>query len=168
MVADIPSGFDQWEWSEMPLSHNTEATAFFLQNPNTPDWSVVEDFYSYCPARHRNFWICPIGKDNWTFFKGNNGSWILSKIILPYTEKPKLEGPFYAISKTDKNGKEVWVYLSTFKFEDIQKLLKFTYSQKIESFQSVERPHDVWIFKENMGRLMFSEQGEYVILVHVL
>ncbi|MBJ7267378.1 MULTISPECIES: hypothetical protein [Idiomarina] len=168
MVADIPAGFDQWEWSKMPLSQHAEATGYFLKNPETPDWEVVKDFYSYCPAPHRNFWICPIGSDNWTFFKGDNGSWILSKIILPYMERPKLEGPFHAISKTDRDGKEVWVYLSTFQFDDIKKVLKFTYSQKIESFQSVEKQHDVWIFKEDMGRLMFSEQGEYVILVHIL
>lgn len=58
-------------------------------------------------------------------------------------------------------------------FIDIQiqrykNVLKLTYSQKIDSFQSIEKPHDFWIFKEDMGRLMFSEQGEYVILVHVL
>ena len=37
-------------------------------------------------------------------------------------EKPKLDGPFHAISKNQKNGKEVWVYLSTFKFKDIKNL----------------------------------------------
>ncbi|WP_322407313.1 hypothetical protein U0358_05390 [Idiomarina sp. PL1-037] len=168
MIADIPAGFDKWEWSEMPISQNATATAYFLQSPNVPDWSVIENFYSYCPAPHGDFWICPIGEDNWTFFKGKYGSWILSKIILPYMEKPKLDGPFHAISKTQKNGKEVWVYLSTFKFKDIKNVLKLTYSQKIDSFQSIEKPHDFWIFKEDMGRLMFSEQGEYVILVHVL
>jgi len=168
MIADIPAGFDQWEWSQMPLSQHSEATAYFLQSPNIPDWDVVEDFYSYCPGPRRDFWICPIGRDNWTMFKGDKGSWILSKIILPNTEKPKLKGPFHVISQIDKNGNEVWVYLSTFKFDDIKNILKLTYSQKIESFQSVEREDDVWTFKEDFGRLMFSEQGKYVILVHVL
>jgi len=168
MIADIPAGFEKWEWSEMPLSQSSEATAYFLQNPTTPDWSLVEDFYSYCPDPNMNFWICPIGDDNWTFFKGNDGSWILSKIILPYMEKPKLDGPFHAISKTQDNGKEVWVYLSTFNFDDIKNIMKLTYSQKIDSFKSIKNHHDVWVFKEGMGRLMFSKQGEYVILVHVL
>lgn len=71
MIADIPAGFDKWEWSEMPISQNSKATTYFLQSPNVPDWSVIEDFYSYCPAPNRDFWICPIGKNNWTFFKGN-------------------------------------------------------------------------------------------------
>lgn len=31
MIADIPAGFDKWEWSEMPISQNATATAYFYK-----------------------------------------------------------------------------------------------------------------------------------------
>jgi hypothetical protein len=72
------------------------------------------------------------------------------------------------LSQTEQNGKEVWVYVSHYSLGDVQKILKLKYSQKIRSFRSIEMPNDLWEFKDGLGRLVFSQQGEYVVMVHVI
>ncbi|KPD24522.1 MULTISPECIES: hypothetical protein [Idiomarina] len=168
MIADIPTGFDQWQWTQMPVANNTGAKAYFLQNPKIPDWELLKDFYPYCDRNKFDFWLCQIENKNWTFFKGTDDTWVLSKIITTDIEGAKLVGPFFVLSQTEQNGKEVWVYVSHYSLGDVQKILKLKYSQKIRSFRSIEMPNDLWEFKDGLGRLVFSQQGEYVVMVHVI
>lgn len=168
MVGDIPAGFDQWQWAEMPMINSSSAKAYFLQNPHEPNWDVLDDFYPFCEKNRLDFWLCTILEQDWTFFKGPDETWILSRMIQPKLNERKLAGPFFTLSKTEQNGKEVWVYISLQPFEALQDLMKFRYDQKIHSIQSIERPNDVWVFKEDLGRLVFTEYGKYVVLVHVL
>ena len=108
MIADIPTGFDQWQWTQMPVANNTGAKAYFLQNPKIPDWELLKDFYPYCDRNKFDFWLCQIENKNWTFFKGTDDTWVLSKIITTDIEGAKLVGPFFVLSQTEQNGKEVW------------------------------------------------------------
>ena len=55
MIADIPTGFDQWQWTQMPVANNTGAKAYFLQNPKIPS-SVKRAFGE--SEKNANKWTC--------------------------------------------------------------------------------------------------------------
>lgn len=165
---DLPVVLDDWSWVEQPISSSINVNALFLSKPETPDWKELRQFYPYCPGGKTIFWLCPIEDTEWTLFEVENGQWIL----MPMTASPppgtSLEGPIVAISEHERNGEKIWVYLARYPLKHLQAAMMSYYSQKVDSFQSIETENDVWILKEDMGRVVFSEQGEYVILVHFL
>ncbi|MDV6315442.1 hypothetical protein [Idiomarina sp. HP20-50] len=165
---DLPVVLDDWDWIEQPISSSINVNAHFLEKPKIPDWDALQQFYPYCPGGETIFWLCPIDGTDWTLFEVENGQWVLMPMTAFPPKEKLLKGPFTPISKHKSNGRTAWVYLARYPFKQLQTSMMFYYSQKIDSFQSIERKNDVWIFKEDMGRLMFSEQGKYVILVHVL
>jgi len=165
---DLPVVLDDWTWVEQPITSSTNVNALFLKNPETPNWEELRMFYPYCPGGEIIFWMCPIEETEWTLFEVENKQWVL----MPRTDYPTnentLQGPIVAISEYEKNGEKTWVYLARYPLKPLQTAMMSYYSQKVDSFESIETENDVWILKENMGRVLFSEQGEYVVLFHSL
>ncbi|MDV6326595.1 hypothetical protein Q5L94_00890 [Idiomarina sp. Sol25] len=165
---DLPVVLDDWSWAEQPISSSINIDALFLRKPETPDWKKLSQFYPYCPGGEIIFWLCPIEDTDWTLFEVENGQWILMPLTKSPAHEESLRGPITPISEHERNGEKIWIYLARYPLKHLQTAMMSYYSQKVDSFQSIEKENDVWILKENMGRVIFSEQGEYVILAHFL
>ncbi|HAS22573.1 hypothetical protein V6D52_01980 [Idiomarina loihiensis] len=165
---DLPVVLDDWSWVEQPISSSINIDAFFLRKPETPDWKELSQFYPYCPGGKTIFWLCPIENTDWTLFEVENGQWILMPLTKSPAHEESLKGPITPISEYENNGEKIWIYLARYPLKPLQTAMMSYYSQKVDSFQSIEKENDVWILKEGMGRVVFSEQGEYVILAHYL
>ena len=163
---DIPAGFEQWQWQQLPLNVLNQQTEYKLIEPQQPDWQQLNRWFPACTeARLSNYWVCVIGEQTWSFFEFESGRWVLMPIVKPTvsTESPLPLG-IDMLSASHSNGYEVYLYFSNKPLGLLQRQLRFRLAQRIERTESLEHTEDLWILKDDDGRLVFSQQGDWTFV----
>lgn len=171
---DIPSGFNDWQWQPWPIQHFVSVTAYRLLTPTSPDWSLVNRWYPECREHKQvNYWVCEIEQQLWSFFEYQTGQWVLMPL-----QKPNLRSSspinlgLDLVSATEQNGYQIWLYFSQRPMNLLKRHLKLRLAQKIERIEQLNKPQDLWLLKDNLGRLVFSEsehsEWSFVVLMRVV
>ncbi|RUO77261.1 hypothetical protein [Idiomarina seosinensis] len=164
---DIPTGFEQWQWQPQSINHFTQVTAYRLSKPEQPDWAQLNRWYPECTeARLNNYWVCPIQGKTWTFFEYQQGQWVLMPLTAPsLRQQSPLPLGLDLISVNEQNGHSVWLYFSNRPMNLLKRQLQFRLGQRIAAKSSLDETDDYWLLKDDDGRLIFSEHGDWTFVV---
>jgi len=163
---DIPAGFEQWQWQPLEVRVFAATTAYRLIDPQQPDWTLLQRWYPQCTEQKlSNFWLCEIAGRRWTFLEYSSGQWVLMPVVNPVVERDSpLPMGLDLLSVSESNGSEVYLYFSNKPMPRLQRQLRFRLAQRIAEVKTLEQEDDLWLLKDNDGRLVFSQHGDWTFV----
>lgn len=166
MIVDIPAGFEEWQWQSHAIQHWVEVTAYQLQQPQQPDWTLIDRWYPQCQsARTHNYWVCDIDGQLWSFFEFHQQRWVLMPIKpASVRQESPLNLGLDLVSMNEDNGYQVWIYFSRRPLGLLQRHLKLRLSQLIDRVSQLQEPDDLWYLNDGHGRLVFSQYGDWTFV----
>lgn len=166
---DIPDGLQQWQWQPIELNVLNQTLSYQLVDPVVPDWQHLQRWYPECTANKQvNFWVCEIEGRAWSFFEFDNSRWVLMPIVNPkLSDISPLPLGLDMLSYSKSNGYAIYIYFSNKPLLLLQRQLKFRLAQRIERIQSLEGAKDLWVLKDDDGRLIFSHHGGWTFVTLV-
>lgn len=164
---DLPEVFNDWSWSQDSISKLNHVAGYYLEQPRKPNWESIKASHPYCSGGVSLPMICRSLKMDWTFFEAEDGQWILIEKG-EYIGTSPIDGLKYLVQQEESDTEKRWVYISPLNIEITKQSLLVIHNQNIASFESIETENDLWVFKDGLGRLTFSDMGKHVVVVHTM